>query len=152
MALASAKAEQFVPNTLGKVWGKESEGKEDSGIPEEKTSDGRIQKALKLMQANMEQPLSSPELAERAHLSVRQLERLFKQYFDQTPARYYTYLRLCAARQQLKNSRLNGKGSHNGHASVTEVALAHGFISLSHFCKLYRQHFGMTPGDDKYEV
>ena len=139
MALASAKAEQFVPHTLGKVWGKGSEGEEDSGIPEEKTSDGRIQKALKLMQANMEQPLSSPELAERAHLSVRQLERLFKQYFDQTPARYYTYLRLCSARHQIQNSK----------SSVTEIALAHGFVSLSHFCKLYRQHFGMTPGDDK---
>ncbi len=139
MVLASAKAEQFVPNTLGKVWGKGSEGKKDSGIPEEKTSDGRIQKALQLMQENMEQPLSSPELAERAHLSVRQLERLFKQYFDQTPARYYTYLRLYSARHQIKNSK----------SSVTEIALAHGFVSLSHFCKLYRQHFGMTPGDDK---
>lgn len=142
MTLTSEKAEQFVPNTLVKVWGKVSDGQESFGIPEEKTGDGRIKKALQLMQANMEKPLSSPELAERAHLSVRQLERLFKQYFDQTPARYYTYLRLCSAREELKQSQ----------SSITEIALAHGFASLSHFCKLYRQHFGVKPRDDKYDI
>ena len=49
---------------------------------------------IELMEANIEQPLSTIELAELIHISKRQLERLFRRYLRTTPARYYLTLRL----------------------------------------------------------
>ncbi|MCV6590328.1 MAG: helix-turn-helix domain-containing protein [Marinobacterium sp.] len=101
--------------------------------------DSRIHRALALMRENLELPLDNRELAARTCLSVRQLERLFRRYFDETPARYYTRIRLQSARRLLRSQR----------ASVTEAALACGFGSLPHFCRIYRERFGVTPGRDR---
>ena len=51
------------------------------------------------MEQHLEHPLPRSELAERApKLSTRQLERLFRQYLNRTPTRYYLELRLLRAR------------------------------------------------------
>lgn len=101
-------------------------------------ADNRIHRALQLMRNNLEQPLNKQELAAGSYLSVRQLERLFRRYFDDTPSRYYTHLRLNSARRMLLDSNLK----------VADIALACGFGSVSHFCKIYQQNFGITPGQE----
>ena len=68
----------------------------DDGL--EGVADLRLHRAVNMMQAHLEQPLSSTELADRVHVSVRHLERLFKSHFDMTPSAYYMKLRLQAAR------------------------------------------------------
>ncbi|WP_027856330.1 helix-turn-helix domain-containing protein [Marinobacterium jannaschii] len=98
--------------------------------------DGRVHRALQLMQQNLRKPLKNCQIAEKAHLSVRQLERLFRRYFDETPARYYLRIRLQSARRQLQ------EGSRSEH----DVALACGFASLAYFRKQYKARFGITPG------
>lgn len=87
------------------------------------------------MEDNLEEPLSQTELAERASLSTRQLERLFRKYLGATPTRYYLNLRLQRARQLLLQTSM----------SILSVALACGFVSASHFSKCYRECFGKTP-------
>jgi AraC family transcriptional regulator, glycine betaine-responsive activator len=87
------------------------------------------------MEANLEEPLSQTELAQRASLSTRQLERLFRKYLGATPTRYYLNLRLQRARQLLLQTTM----------SILSVALACGFVSASHFSKCYRECFGKTP-------
>lgn len=87
------------------------------------------------MEINLEEPLSQTELAERAGLSTRQLERLFRKYLGSTPTRYYLTLRLQRARQLLVQTSM----------SILSVALACGFVSASHFSKCYRECFGRTP-------
>lgn len=87
------------------------------------------------MEANLEEPLSQTELAGRARLSTRQLERLFRKYLGATPTRYYLNLRLQRARQLLSQTSM----------SILSVALACGFVSASHFSKCYRECFGRTP-------
>ena len=47
-----------------------------------------------LMEQGLEEPFSQTELALKANLSTRQLERLFKKYLSTTPTRYYLNLRL----------------------------------------------------------
>jgi transcriptional regulator GlxA family with amidase domain len=94
-----------------------------------------VLKAVALMEAHIEAPLSIALIADRLALSTRQLERLFHQAFDVTPARYYLDLRLETARKLLHLSSL----------SVLDVALASGFVSASHFAKAYRLHFGQAP-------
>lgn len=87
------------------------------------------------MEGNLEEPLSQTDLADRAGLSTRQLERLFRKYLGSTPTRYYLTLRLQRARQLLVQTSM----------SILSVALACGFVSASHFSKCYRECFGRTP-------
>lgn len=91
------------------------------------------------MEQHLEHPLARSELADRANLSTRQLERLFRQYLNRTPTRYYLELRLFRARHLLTESTL----------SILDVALACGFVSASHFSKCYRECFGKTPREER---
>lgn len=102
-------------------------------------TDNRIHRALQLMRENLATPLDNRQLAAGACLSVRQLERLFRRYFDETPARYYANVRLQSARRMLRQQQ----------GRVLDVALACGFASLPHFCRQYRLRFGVTPGQDR---
>lgn len=91
------------------------------------------------MEQHLEEPLPRTELARRASLSTRQLERLFRKYLSRTPTRYYLELRLYRARHLLSETSL----------SVLDVALACGFVSASHFSKCYRELFGKTPREER---
>jgi len=79
------------------------------------------------------------ELTRRTGVSQRQLERLCKRYLGATPAQYYVQLRLERARRMLRQTDM----------SVAEVAIACGFVSLSHFAKVYRRHYGLSPREDR---
>ena len=91
--------------------------------------------AIGEMEANLEEPRSLGEIARGANLSVRQLERLFRQRLGCTPSRYYLELRLHHARLLLMR----------GASSILAIAVAAGFASASHFSRRYREHFGHSP-------
>jgi transcriptional regulator GlxA family with amidase domain len=95
--------------------------------------------AVTLMEANIEEPLSTLELAEHLGISRRQLERLFKKYLQAVPSRYYLDLRLQDARKQLRES----------DRPVGDIALMTGFSSGAHFSTAYRNHFGITPREER---
>lgn len=95
--------------------------------------------AIKLMEDNLEEPLSRRALAAHTGVSTRQLERLFRQHLRRTPTRYYLALRLDRARGLLTQTAM----------SVLDVALACGFVSASHFSKCYREFFGKTPREER---
>jgi transcriptional regulator GlxA family with amidase domain len=84
------------------------------------------------MEATLAEPLAMSVLAERAGASVRQFERLFRKHMQASPHQYYLSLRLARAQKLLTQTDM----------AVTEVALACGFTSPSHFAKKYRAHFG----------
>ena len=92
-----------------------------------------------MMEENLEEPWPRSELARRAELSTRQLERLFRKYLGRTPTRYYLELRLYRARALLNQTAM----------SVLDVALACGFVSASHFSKCYREFFHRTPREER---
>jgi transcriptional regulator GlxA family with amidase domain len=94
------------------------------------------------MEANFEEPLSAVELAKRAGLSLRQVQRMFQQSLDTTPSKYYLRLRLRRARELLLQSRM----------SITEIAIACGFQSTCHFSKCYRALYGRTPRSERQPV
>ena len=95
--------------------------------------------AVALMQANIEEPLTTHELSAHLGLSRRQLERLFKKHLQAVPSRYYLNLRLQQARRLLRES----------DQAVGEIALAHGFSSGAHFSPAYRHHCGSSPRDER---
>ncbi|GAA3895085.1 GlxA family transcriptional regulator [Halomonas cibimaris] len=98
-----------------------------------------LRDAVALMAANVEEPLSTLELAEHLGISRRQLERLFKKHLQTVPSRYYLDLRLQQARRLLRQ----------GRAPVGDIALATGFSSGAHFSTAYRQRFGLAPREER---
>ena len=91
------------------------------------------------MESNLEDPLGQTELALRAGLSTRQLERLFRKYMSMTPTRYYLNLRLKRANQLLYQTTM----------SILTVALACGFVSASHFSKCYKEYYTRRPREER---
>jgi len=94
---------------------------------------------IELMEANLAEPLSLVEIADRVGLSRRQIERLFRQEMGRSPARYYLEIRLDRARHLLLQSTM----------PVVEVAVACGFVSASHFSKCYREVYARSPQQER---
>lgn len=99
----------------------------------------KLSEALLVMEANLEEPLSSDEIAGCVGISRRQLERLFKQNLNTLPSKYYQVLRLERARQLIVRTP----------QSIVQIGLSCGFSSGSHFATAYRAHFGITPREDR---
>lgn len=97
--------------------------------------------AVSLMEANIEEPLTTHELAEHLGISRRQLERQFKKHLQAVPSRYYLGLRLQRARRLLR------EGDH----AAGEVGMLTGFSSAAHFSTAYRNHFGVTPREERLD-
>jgi len=96
---------------------------------------------IELMEANLCEPLSLMEIADRVGLSRRQVERLFRQEMGRSPARYYLEIRLDRARHLLLQSTM----------PVVEVAVACGFVSASHFSKCYRELYARSPQQERHD-
>ncbi|MDA8870495.1 GlxA family transcriptional regulator [Rhizobiaceae bacterium] len=101
----------------------------------------RILSIIEMMEANLTEPQTLVEIAGRAGLSRRQIERLFRGHMGRSPARYYLEIRLDRARHLLLQSTL----------PVIEVAVACGFVSASHFSKCYRELYGRSPLQERAE-
>ncbi|MEM6372294.1 MAG: GlxA family transcriptional regulator [Pseudomonadota bacterium] len=100
---------------------------------------GKLGRALQIMENNLEEPLRPDDIAAIVGISTRQLERLFSRHLRMSPKRYYLRQRLEKARSLLRQTGL----------SVTDICVACGFQSLSHFSKSYRATFGLSPGQEK---
>jgi signal transduction histidine kinase/DNA-binding response OmpR family regulator len=91
-----------------------------------------------LIESRLSQPGFGPDaLADAAGLSYHQLYRALRDELATTPSRYIRTVRVeCAA-------ELLGRGE----GSITEVAYAVGFESLSYFRRAFRERFGSSPSD-----
>jgi transcriptional regulator GlxA family with amidase domain len=92
-----------------------------------------LNKAIKLMQENIEEPITMSELANRIGYTPRWLERNFKAYLGCSPGRYYREIRMNHGHNLLRNTNM----------SIQEIALACG--CHSGFSLAYQQVFGQTP-------
>lgn len=99
----------------------------------------KLTEAVSLMEANLEEPLPTEDIARLVGVSRRQLERLFKQYLDNLPSRYYLDLRLNRSRQLLMQTS----------QSILQIGLSCGFSSGPHFSSAYRARFGITPREQR---
>jgi transcriptional regulator GlxA family with amidase domain len=95
----------------------------------------KLRDLMALMAANIEEPISGEELSEFVGISRRQTERLFQHHLETSPSRYYLELRITHARRLLLQT----------NDSITNIALASGFVSTSHFSNCYKDYFGVSP-------
>lgn len=94
-----------------------------------------LMRAVTIMKASIEEPASPSLIAEELGISTRQLERLFGRFLNSTPKHYFMEMRLNRAQNLLLQTE----------QSITEIAMACGFRSTSHFSKVFRGHFGKSP-------
>lgn len=99
-------------------------------------------KAMELIERHLAEPMSTDDLALAVGICPRQLQRLFKKQFDMPPGQFAMQRRMQKARQLL----------HQTEMSITEVGVALGFISLSHFSRCYAKAFGRQPRHDRLRL
>ncbi len=104
-----------------------------------KRDNPRLAAILRLMEDNLEAPLTMAALISAAGLSRRQVERTFRRDLGTTPMRHYLRMRLNKARQLVLHSQL----------TIRSTALACGFSSLSVFSRAYHTHFGNSPREHR---
>ncbi len=95
----------------------------------------RIEEAVAHITANHGGAIGIPTLAKLAHLSVRQLNRLFHEVFGMSAQEFVVRTRVQAASDALLHT----------DKSLSEVAMAHGFYDQSAFTRQFSQHTGETP-------
>lgn len=102
---------------------------------------GTVRRAIDLMEQNLEDPLSIPDICACLRVSQRQLSRLFRHYVRRSPVEYYRDIRLDRARGLVTQTEMK----------LSEIAAASGFNSQVHFSRSYKQRFGLSPGSDRIE-
>lgn len=99
------------------------------------TRHDKLLQAAAFMEAHIEEDFDLDACAAHLMLSRRQIERLFNRYLNITPVRYMNDLRLARGRSLLAETDMK----------VTEVAVACGYASTSHFSKSFRKKYGTSP-------
>ncbi|WP_435257874.1 GlxA family transcriptional regulator [Thioclava sp. FR2] len=95
----------------------------------------KLIEAVAFLESRIEEPFDLDACADQLKLSRRQIERLFNRYLGVTPVRYMNDLRLQRGRALLAETDM----------SVTDVAIACGYASTSHFSKSFRLKYGLSP-------
>jgi len=95
-----------------------------------------LAEALRIMAQHLEQPLSIAEIARQSGTTHRSLDRLFVQHLSLSPGKYYRELRLNRAANLLLQTGL----------PISEIAVASGFGTASHFGLHFKQMYKLSPG------
>ncbi len=94
-----------------------------------------ILKAREYIQSHIADPLTSESLADHLAISVRQLQRVVKDELNTTPTNLIHIIRLERASTMLVMKEGN----------VTEIAYAVGYNDSSHFSKIFKKYYGISP-------
>lgn len=88
-----------------------------------------------LLLSELDTPTSIQTLVEKAGMNEQKLRKLFVQIFGMGIYEYFQHHRMQEAARLIKVEKL----------SVSEVGYKLGFSNLSHFGRVFEQHFGMKP-------
>lgn len=97
-----------------------------------------FERARKYVEENMENKVLAETLAKELALSLRQMQRIFKDELDTTPTGFITLIKLERAALMLKTG-----------SNVTEAAFSTGFNDSSYFSRVFKKYFGVPPSDYK---
>ncbi len=97
---------------------------------------------VSVMEDNYNAPISIPELAYISGRSLASFKRDFKAIFNIPPSEWIRKRRLEKAKELLENTLL----------TVSEICYTTGFENPTHFSRIFKDHFGITPSDCRIEV
>ena len=98
-----------------------------------------IAEAIRLLNESAPYYLPTSEIARKIGISTRQLERLFQKHLKVSPKKFAINQKLTKARNLLLQTE----------QSISEIALACGYESPSHFIRTYQSRFGVTPHNQR---
>lgn len=130
-ALAAQVADLFISTDTREA----SDSQRRSTVERSGVHHAGVVSCIELMESNLEQPISTAELATMVGVSRRQLERLFRTHLNTTPTLYYQQIRLQAGHNLLCQTTM----------SILEIASAMGFTSADYFSRRYRLLYGCSP-------
>lgn len=99
------------------------------------TAEPTAQRIIRVMEQNLDPPLTPAELAEACGVSIRGLERIMRRKLGDTPMRYYRKIRLRAARNLLFYSGM----------AIRDISLSCGFSSPPVFTRAFYAQYGQAP-------
>ncbi|MCZ4352781.1 helix-turn-helix domain-containing protein [Roseovarius aestuarii] len=97
--------------------------------------DALVRRALGVMRAHVERPISLDALAKRMTCQPRTLDRRFRAALGASPGRVYRDIRLSEARKLLESTRL----------SIAEIAIRCGYESPAALARAMRARYGAPP-------
>ncbi len=92
-----------------------------------------IQKAMRILNSPAGLQMTLSQVAEEVGLSLSNFSQKFKAMTDTSPKQYITQRRLQTSKTNLKKM------------NVTDAALESGYDNISHFIRLFKNEFGVTP-------
>jgi len=129
------QSQLFLDNLLGLIVAGTSDGKTAAKKIDRENKFTRIKRYIN---ANLEDPLLSPaKVARSFSISVSYLYKLF----SKNNLTFGNYVR----RRRLECAAMTLQSKSNDNHTISEVAYHLGFNDLSHFWRLFRKHYGMTP-------
>jgi AraC-like DNA-binding protein len=96
-----------------------------------------LRRARDVIDWSYAKPLDVPAMARAANMSPAHFARRYRQTFGETP-----YQHLVSRRVERAKALLRART-----ATVSEVSLAVGFVSIGAFNARFRDHTGMTPSE-----
>lgn len=106
---------------------------EDVGVAEQ--TDKQIIAVLEYIRSNIRENLTNSALADRFHMHPNHFVRFFRTKTDSTPAKYVASMRMEMAKNLLEESKL----------TISEIMDQIGMDDLSHFSKLFKKYYGVSP-------
>ena len=100
----------------------------------------RVSRAIRLMKEAYSSPVSIRQVAGELGMSEAAFSQYFKKVTGITPKAFLTELRLEKAQELV------------GQLSVTDAAMELGYDNISHFIALFKERYGMTPGQYKKHI
>jgi AraC-like DNA-binding protein len=95
---------------------------------------------IELIEANLwDADLDPAAIARKGRISLRYLHALFQEQ-GESVCRYLQRRRLEVCARLLRDPC-------RASSSVTQIACEHGFKSSAHFCRVFRERYGLTPSD-----
>ncbi|WP_020616819.1 helix-turn-helix transcriptional regulator [Paenibacillus daejeonensis] len=110
-------------------------------LPSRNLNKHRFQLAVQYIQDNYSSAITLQEVAERLHISVRQLQRIFQEQHDCSFSIYlenYRLTRVCAALIEDLHP-------------IEQIALDHGFSGSNYLYYVFKKKIGMTPKQYKQQ-
>jgi len=107
------------------------------GKIEEKGNNELFTKAREYLMVNLDKSIKPEALAQELGVSLRQLQRVFRDGLDTTPNTFIILIKLEAAAEMLKQNNLN----------ISEVAYSVGFNDPSYFSRVFKKYFNISPSE-----
>lgn len=101
-----------------------------------------LREAMNFIQEHYSEKIGLNDIASHVHISTRECSRKFMKYLKITPMNYLCSVRLHKASEMLQNM----------DKSIGDIAFENGFSGGSHFTKIFKEHYKLTPIEYRHNI